>query len=378
MSEDRRFPASPQHIERMRSRGMVPRSAEVTTAVLLALALAMLQTQGGEIIAAMRRAIVRATEAAGQAQHYGDAGSFIGLAGDLVVPLATPVVALAGVVTVGVIVSIVAQTGPLFAPAVLLPDIKRFDRRDRFGMRSLGMALGTIAKVLAVGGVLTAVLLARAPELLATGTMPLGPALVRVVDIMLEIAWKSLLAMAAIAVVDLVWTRKKYGDRMKMDRASFVRDMRELMPDAMVRGRAEANLIALLAELRATGEATGVVTNPTHYAVAFRYDLVVAPVPIIVAKGQGLKAQRIREVAESAGVPVMRVPALARALYRHGQVGKMVPPLVDREAGALWDALTGVIFEIYKLAPQRLGPAVRAQMAMVEQAAARHAANGRS
>ena len=85
-----------------------------------------------------------------------------------------------------------------------------------------------------------------------------------------------------------------------------------------------------------------VITNPTHYAIALSYEMKSKPAPEVVAKGRGLLAARIREIAEEAGVPIVENPALAQAVYRSCEVGDLIPP-------DLYRAVAEVLAFVYKL-----------------------------
>jgi len=95
--------------------------------------------------------------------------------------------------------------------------------------------------------------------------------------------------------------------------------------------------------------ATVIVTNPTHYAVALEYKPEFMAAPVVVAKGRGLVALRVRELAREHGVPTIENPPLARALYKNAEVGHIIPP-------QLYAAVAEILAFIYRMQGKTPGP----------------------
>lgn len=151
-------------------------------------------------------------------------------------------------------------------------------------------------------------------------------------EIMLSMAMRlvSAIAIATIVLVaaDLVWSRFKWRSDLKMTPQEVKEEYKQLEGDPMVKARMRslAQDRARKRMLAAVPKATFVIANPTHYAIALRYERSEASAPVVVAKGKDLIALRIRETAEKHGIPVIEDKPLARSMYDHVEVDRMIPP----------------------------------------------------
>jgi flagellar biosynthetic protein FlhB len=147
----------------------------------------------------------------------------------------------------------------------------------------------------------------------------------------LEVLKRLVFAVAAltlsIAAVDWLWQRQRFMARMRMSHQEIKEDFKNTDGDPHVKARQKQIRIerARRRMMQAVPTATVVVMNPTHYAVALKYDAGETPAPICVAKGMDSLALKIRSVAEEAGVPVIEDPPLARALYAAVDIDEMIP-----------------------------------------------------
>jgi flagellar biosynthetic protein FlhB len=136
-----------------------------------------------------------------------------------------------------------------------------------------------------------------------------------------------LCAMLLVGVLDYVLARRRMAAQMRMSTDEMKREHREHEGDPMIKGKRRARMRELAKRRMAANVAKAdvVVVNPTHYAVALRYDERSSAAPLVVAKGVDEVAERIREVARKHGVPVLERPPLARALYKHVKEGRAIP-----------------------------------------------------
>lgn len=151
-------------------------------------------------------------------------------------------------------------------------------------------------------------------------------------ELMLTMAMRlvSAIAIATIVLVaaDLVWARFKWRNDLKMTPQEVKEEYKQMEGDPMVKARMRslAQDRARKRMLAAVPKATFVIANPTHYAIALRYERSEANAPIVVAKGKDLIALKIRETAEQHGIPVIEDKPLARSMYDHVEVDRMIPP----------------------------------------------------
>jgi flagellar biosynthetic protein FlhB len=159
---------------------------------------------------------------------------------------------------------------------------------------------------------------------------------------------EALLVMAGLlaffAVVDVPLQRRLLAQRLRMSVEELKREMRESEGNTEVKGKMRVRMRQMAGRrmLAAVPRADLVVMNPTHYAVALKYDEARMSAPQVVAKGADLLALRIRDLAREAQVPVLQAPPLARALYAHTDVDQEIP-------ARLFGAVAQVLAWVYQL-----------------------------
>jgi flagellar biosynthetic protein FlhB len=156
--------------------------------------------------------------------------------------------------------------------------------------------------------------------------------------------WLVLGVLAVLAAVDYFLARRRITAQMRMSSEEVKRDHREQEGDPAIRGRRKQRMRELAKRRIAAAVATAdvVIVNPTHYAVALRYDDKRDAAPVVVAKGTDEQAEKIREIARAKGVPVLSRPPLARALHKHVKEGRAVP-------ANLYRAVAEVLAYVYRI-----------------------------
>jgi len=228
---------------------------------------------------------------------------------------------------------------PNFGKMNPITGLPRIISKDQLGqtLKACGLAL--------VLGVIGAMYLrshfGEFSELLA---LPLPAALGKTTSLMLGGSGLMLLALALFAVIDVPLQKKLHSGRLKMSHQEVKQEHKELEGNAEVKGKVRA-LMRERAQRRmihAVPKADLIVMNPTHYAVALRYDEASMAAPRVVAKGADLFAMRIRDVGKEHKVPVLQAPALARALYAHAEIDREIP-------AQLFSAVAQVLAYVYQL-----------------------------
>jgi flagellar biosynthesis protein FlhB len=153
-----------------------------------------------------------------------------------------------------------------------------------------------------------------------------------------------LLALAAFAMVDVPLQRHQHAQRLKMSHQELKQEHKELEGNQEIKAKLRARMREMTRRrmLAAVPKADLVVMNPTHYAVALKYDDKKMGAPRVVAKGADLLAMTIRDLAKDSKVPVLQSPALARALYAHAEIDREIP-------AALFAAVAQVLAYVYQL-----------------------------
>jgi flagellar biosynthetic protein FlhB len=166
-------------------------------------------------------------------------------------------------------------------------------------------------------------------------------------SVIARLLWLVLGALVALGAIDYLLARRRIGSQMKMTADEAKREHRENEGDPMVRGRRRARMRELAKRrIASVAKADVVVVNPTHYAVALRYDDKEDRAPIVLAKGVDESAEKIREMARKHGVPILPRPPLARALHKNVKEGHPVP-------ANLFKAVAEVLAYVYRLKGKR-------------------------
>jgi flagellar biosynthesis protein FlhB len=181
-------------------------------------------------------------------------------------------------------------------------------------------------------------------EFLTLGQLPLLTALAHAGDLLYGGLILLLLALAAFALVDVPLQRWRLMQQLKMSHAEVKQEFKEVEGNVEVKSKIKARMrqLATRRMLAAVPEADLVVMNPTHYAVALKYDEATMAAPKVVAKGTDLLALRIRDLAAEHKVPVLEAPPLARALYAHAEVDQEIPAV-------LFSAVAQVLAWVFQL-----------------------------
>jgi flagellar biosynthetic protein FlhB len=162
-------------------------------------------------------------------------------------------------------------------------------------------------------------------------------------DIIISLFWSIIILTLAIGALDYIFSFISIERKMRMSKQELKEEFkkREVDPHVKSRMRRMARDMSMSKMLEETKTATVVVMNPTHFAVALRYELGM-PAPVVVAKGKDFNALRIKEVALKNEVTVLENPPLARLLYRSVEVGKEIPE-------SLYKVVSEVIRYVFKL-----------------------------
>lgn len=317
-------------LEEARKRGEVAKSADATgTAVMIAFAVTMAMTAAW-VMRSLAHATQQTLSLAGAKPMIGN-----GLAAwlqETYFPVLQSLTPLALALIVVAIVVNVMQTGPIFSAHPITPDFKRLNPMQTikrlFSMKTL-WEVGKLFLKMIMLGILCYVLYGHAQELVESvaSTSPhYIPTLA--LKAFVKVSLYVLLIIALVSILDLFMTRRDFMKRMRMSRRDMRDEYKQRDGDPEVKSKQKRLLRDLLKKARAVNkaaEADVIITNPTHFAVAIQYRPATMRAPIVLAKGAGFLSARIREVAGRHGVPILRSPLLARALYRECEIESPVP-----------------------------------------------------
>lgn len=349
MSSERTERATPRRRQEARRRGQVPRSTELSAAAGLLGSVVFLRWYGGYAVNTLAGAM---------------RGSFGNLGGDDITPLTVQrlgwdagmvFLRVAGpLIGVGLVVGVlatVAQSGLVLAPAALKPDFSRVNPAQGFqrifSRRGAFEAGKALLKLVIVGG-LTYPAIQRAIEQFAGMTGGDLGSIARTMTATLgQIALRAGGAYFVLALADYAYQRWDYERRLRMTRQELREELKlsEGNPELKSRLRRLQRQMARGRMMTAVPKATVVLANPTHLAVAIRYEMDMAA-PVVLAKGSGWMAERIKEVARAHAIPVVENKPLAQTLFRMTDIGMEIPM-------ALYEAVADVIAYVYRLRTRR-------------------------
>lgn len=224
------------------------------------------------------------------------------------------------------------QIGFLWVPNLLMPDFSRISPlkglQRIFSSQSVARLAGGLLKLVLVGAVVASYITSRTSQWQATQELPLLSALIMGGWSLIELGFWATGTLALIAILDYGYQFWQHEQQLMMTKQEIRDEMKEMEGDPLIRQmRREAHRkLALARQIQDVRNADVVITNPTEIAVALKYDPTEMPAPIVVAKGRGEVAARIRREAAAHGVPIIERKPLARAIYKLVNVGQPIPP----------------------------------------------------
>ena len=318
-------------LEEARKKGEIPKSNDLVTAAAYAgLALAGAAVGGAGLIAAGTAGMVLFDQADRLAPLM--AASAQGPVGGLMAQLGGALAPLFLIPMLAALTALLAQRALVFAPEKLKPKASRIsplsNAKQKFGRSGLFEFAKSTTKLLIIGTALWLFLSARLERIL--GTIHLDPQLVssEMLRLLLEFLALVVLILGAIGAVDFFWQRAEHLRKQRMSHKELRDETKQSEGDPYMKQarRARGQEIATNRMLTEVPKSDVVIVNPTHYAVALRWDRRPGTAPVCVAKGVDEVAARIREKAAEAGVPIRRDPPAARALHATVEIGEQIRP----------------------------------------------------
>lgn len=337
--------ATPRRRQKAREEGSVPRSADFDGAILLWGNFFLFVGLGGATVALMAQQVAHFLQLA-RPGALAEAGR-VTLLADVLMILGRLLVPFLALNLLLAMAAGFAQRGFSFSAKPLQP---KFDRLNPvqgfqrlFSTRAIVDLFKSLAKFALLAWVAYAVLEPRIPMLLATLKLPLGQSLDLFQSAVFALYRNVMLAMLMLALTDFAWQRMSWEKTIRMTKQEVKDEAKDSDGSPEIKQKQKSIMLAAARRhmLAAVPKATVVVTNPTHVAVALRYDEKTSA-PICVAKGLDHLALKIRERALESGVPILERPELARALYRAVKVEEPIP-------NELYQAVAQVLAFVYRL-----------------------------
>jgi flagellar biosynthetic protein FlhB len=345
-NEDKTESPSDKRLREAREKGDLPRSRDLSTAIVVLAGVATL-------IAARDQMAVHAANIMHVGLRYGRDDLFAtnGLYHALMTAVMEGFWMVAPVFVATAIAAIAAPTlmgGLNFSFEALVPKFDRMDPIKGFGrlvsMNGLVELGKSLLKLALIGGTLVWFLRRSTQEIYAGGTGPVADGIAHAFGLFGHASLVFALALGAVALVDAPWQKFSFTKKMKMTKQEVKDEHKESegSPELKSKVRQMQQQMSKRRMMEDVPTADVIVTNPTHFAVALKYDENRMGAPRVVAKGVDLIAQHIRDVAGGAKVPIVEAPPLARALYATTDIGREIP-------SALYVAVAQILAYVFRL-----------------------------
>lgn len=343
-AEEKTEEATPHRLQEVRKKGQAARSNDLSASLVLLALVLFLYWQRGSFGAVAWRML---STFLSLSRRELDADSLINLFYFSLVETSWILFLLFGVAAAVGLAANWAQVGFIFSTENLVPRLENLDPvkgfQRLFSRRSLVELVKSLAKVLIIGAVVWQVVRAKFQRLFLAPEMGLVQVAEEMAGIIFEAALKAAVAYLVLGGLDFVFQRREFLRSLRMTREEVKEELKQTEGDPLVRSRLreKQRKLARHRMMHAVPQATVVITNPVHLAVALKYREEEGA-PRVVAKGAGSIARRIVEVAREHGIPVVQNPPVAQALYRKVEIGEEIPV-------ELYQAVAEILAYIYRI-----------------------------
>jgi len=332
---DKKHDPTPRRLEQAREKGQVAKSQDLAAAIVLLLAIILLMTFGQNIARdlleyAQQMLVDPMLLVPENQENDALAQSVKSLFHETVIKFMKPLSIFFLALMFTAVAANILQIGFLWLPDKLAIDFTRLDPIKGFGrifsMQSVVRFLMGIVKIVICAAVAWYAVEGSIGQILILSENETNQIASYLVWLLLLIALKVAVALVIIALIDLMYQRWKHMQDLRMTDQEIRDEIKNMIGDPQILQKRKQIQQEMARQQRAQGtqDADVVVTNPTHYAVAIKFDAQTMIAPEVVAKGADYMARQIKKIAAEHGIPVVERPALARALYAHVEIGQVV------------------------------------------------------
>ncbi|TVQ76236.1 MAG: flagellar biosynthesis protein FlhB [Bradymonadales bacterium] len=337
---------TPKKLSESRKKGEVPQSRDFATfVVFLGLCIVVYFTAGN-----LFRTLVTAFEASLQVDQnlIGTQAEFIGFTKDIIILLLKGIAPIFGGVFLFALFAYIGQFGFLFTTKRLVPNFGKINPmkglKRIFSKDTLVELVKSLFKVSVLGVIMFLIMRSEMDNLLVVGRETIAGIFLYTMQLTMKLMLGVLAFLLALGFVDLLYQRWSFHQKQKMSVKEVKDEFKQQEGDPLVKARVR-QIQREVARARMMDDVPGadvVVANPTHVAVALKYKRGQMTAPVVVAKGAGFIAIKIKEIAIKNGVPVLEKRSLARFLFRNVDIGEIVPE-------SLYSAVAEVLAYVYRM-----------------------------
>ena len=265
------------------------------------------------------------------------------------VPILLPIILFLGIFA---FLANYCQIGFIFSGESLKPDLNKINPiegfKKLFSLKSLVELIKSVLKVGVIGIIAYVTVKGEIANITLLSAMTPGNILLYIWKITFKIIFRSTLALLIMSVFDYVYQRYEWRKGLMMTKEEVKQEMKQMEGDPKVKAkiRSVQQQLARKRMMSKVPQADVIITNPTHLAIALRYEAEEMQAPKVIAKGAGFIAQKIKEIAQEHGIPVVEDKPLARIIYKTIEVEESIPP-------HLYQAVAEILAYVYKLKPKK-------------------------
>ena len=345
--QERTEKATPKRRQEARKKGQVAQSREVSSALILMFALGALYFAGPYSYHALRNLVRELLQGIASAATIHPAGLHH-LLGEIMGQFALVVTPLMVAVFVAGLAANIAQVGFMVTGEALSPKFSKINPiqglKRLFALRSLVELTKSLLKIMLVGGIAYLVVAREVDQFPGMIQVDVPVLFNYIGRLAFKVCLNVAIAMLLLAALDYGYQRWQFEKNMMMTKEEVKEEYKQLEGDPKIKARIRSIQMetARRRMMEAVPEATVVITNPTHFAVALQFVSGQMEAPKVVAKGAGLVAQRIKELAREHEVPVVEDKPLARSLYKTVDIDQAIPV-------ELYQAVAEILAYVYRL-----------------------------
>lgn len=345
--QERTEKATAKRRQQAREKGQVAQSREVSSVIILMTALGLFYFSGSWMLLNLGNILSGVYQSLGtlHLDSVPDVSTFLIKIAKLSFRIIAPLFLL-------LVVAGIAANGLQFGfglyPKKLAPKLTQINPASGvkriFSLKSLVEAVKSVLKIIVVGWIAYGVISGHLKEFPALVDLDVGQILVFMGQVAFQIALYVCLALVVMAALDFIYQRWQYEENLKMTKQEVKDEHKQAEGDPKVKSRIRSlqREVAMRRMMESVPEADVVITNPTHLAIALRFDSKNMIAPRVVAKGADHLAERIRKIAGEHSVPIVENKPLAQALYRMVELGEYIP-------AELYRAVAEVLAYVYRL-----------------------------
>ncbi len=332
-------------LKKAKEKGQIPRSRELTSLIILLVGIMLFWIMGTHFVSKLKAIIQQAMLVAHRTDD--DKQIIFNLINLLTAGFWAILPIFVGLVIVAIIAPL-SVGGLLFSLQSIKPNLGKLNPisgfKRLFSLRIFSELFKSILKVVLIAFAAALFLIHQFPNMLVLPSMYLNNALSQVMQLLIYASLLIVLALIPMVGFDIfyqIWSNLK---KLKMSKQEVKDEFKEQESNPQIKGRIRQMQQAMARRrmMKDVPKANVIVTNPTHYAVALQYDEKTMSAPKILAKGTDNIASKIKQIAQEHQIPQLEAPPLARALYRHGEIGKSIP-------AELYAAVAQILAWVYQL-----------------------------